>query len=213
MANPYMQTQPFQGMPQNPYLPDIGNALTAASNQNVRQNLLPTLGRNAIATGGYGGSRQGVAEGTAIGNAQTGLDSALAQMYGSAYNSDQQQATQRYGIDTGAATARYGTDSSSQIANRGIDLNANQQGFNQYLSALNAQLGLGQGISAVGQEQMTASQAPLQTFSNLVNPYTGLNNSNSTTGPDSGGGLAGAAGGALSVANLIALLSGQTPKG
>ena len=91
-AQPTMQNMgsPRMDAGRNSYLQQVGQALTAQSNQNLKQNILPGIGQGAQAAGMYGSSRQGVAEGVAMGNAQTGLNSALANMYSQGYGQDQQ---------------------------------------------------------------------------------------------------------------------------
>jgi hypothetical protein len=48
----------------------------------------------------------------------------------------------------------------------------------------------------------------LQQLSSLLNPYTGLNQTNTNQQPGSGGGLAGALGGGLTAAQIYQLLNG-----
>jgi hypothetical protein len=74
----------------NPWLQQQGAAMQAASNKNLQQNILPGIGQGAMASGMYGSSRQGAAEGRAMADAQTGLNSALANMYSQSYGQDQQ---------------------------------------------------------------------------------------------------------------------------
>jgi hypothetical protein len=179
----------------NPYLPDIGNAITGAVNQNLQQNILPGINRNSVATGGYGGSRQGVAQGVAAGNASTGLAQALANLYGGAWDAQQ-----------GRDLSKYGMDQGSRTANRQIDLTQNQQGYNQFWDTINNQLGLGKAQTTVGNEQMAASKDPLSFYNDILKTNTGLNKSEVTTGPTSGGGVAGALGGAMTIADFINLL-------
>jgi hypothetical protein len=80
----------------NPYVTESSSsALQAQSNQNLQQNVLPGIGQGAQAAGMYGSSRQGIAQGQAIGNAQTGLNSSIANLYSNAYAQDQQAQLQR----------------------------------------------------------------------------------------------------------------------
>ena len=72
----------------NPYLQDQIKGLQQQSNQNLQQTVLPGINAGAVAAGGYGGSRQGIAQGVAIGNAQAGLNSAAANLYGQSYEAD-----------------------------------------------------------------------------------------------------------------------------
>ena len=226
VQNPYTGTAPVppaqQGMPKNPYLPDIGNAITASSNQNLMQTVLPSINRNAVATGGYGGARQGLAQGTAIGNAQTGINQALASMYGGAYANDQGLAQQKYATDVGANTAKYGydtnsatnkynTDVSGATQNRNLDLQQNQQGYNQFWDTINNQLGMGKAQTAVGDQQYAAGKDPLSLYRDVMGIAPGMGGTTTKTDPASGGGLAGAAGGALSAAQLYQLIFGTKP--
>lgn len=194
MNNPYLATS--AGLA-NPYLPDIGNAITGAVNQNLMQNIMPGINRNAVATGGYGGSRQGVAQGVAAGNSSTGLSQALASLYGGAWDSQQNRDLNKYSTDTNAATQ-----------NRSLDLTQNQQGYNQFWDTLNNQLGMGTAQTAVGNEQYNAGKDPLTTYGSIMGIAPGMGKSTDTTTPSSGGGVAGALGGAMSMAQLYDLIFG-----
>jgi hypothetical protein len=181
----------------NPYMQQMSNAITQTANQNLQRNLLPSIGRSAVAMGGYGDSRQGIAQGIAMGDTQQGITNALAGLYGNAYNTDRSYDLGRIGQDQGFYTAQ-----------RGLDLNQQQSNTNQYLQALNAATGLGSQVAGIGGQQMQQSLYPLQQLSNLFNPYTGLNQTNTQQQPGSGGGLAGALGGGLTAAQIYQLLNG-----
>lgn len=71
--------QQLSGQSNNPYLHQMASAATQQqqqsyqdqaddANQNLTQSVLPAIRSGAVMAGGYGGSRQGIAEGTAIGN-------------------------------------------------------------------------------------------------------------------------------------------------
>lgn len=122
----------------NPYVQNQANALQASSNQNLKQNILPGIGQGAQAAGMYGSSRQGIAEGQAMGNAQTGLDSATANLYSNAYAQDQNAQLQRdqmsnqMGIASMQnATAQRGQDQSYGLGQGNLALN-NRQADNSY---------------------------------------------------------------------------------
>ena len=184
--NPYTQMgQMTLGAPNNPYLQNAGQQMASIVNQGLTQQVLPSIGRGAVATGGYGGSRQGIAEGLAIGQAQQGLNQALGNMY---LNS-------------------YGMDQNFYNAQRGQDLQQQQQGFNQYLGGLDANLRAGQTLYGIGQQQQQAPWTSMQNLMNILNPLMGQTGSNSVKQPDSGGGLSGALGGAFSIAQVLNLLS------
>lgn len=117
----------------NPYVMNQAKALQAASNQNLQQNILPGIGQGAQAAGMYGSSRQGIAQGQAIGNAQTGLDSATANLYANAYGQDQNAQLQR-----------------DQMANQMSVANMNNA---TQMKGLENQYTLGQGNLALGNKQ------------------------------------------------------------
>lgn len=246
----------------NPYLQQAADAITASSNQNLMQTILPSINRGSVATGGYGGSRHALTQGIAAGNAQTGLDSAIANMYQSSYESDanrqaqqamqaanlaaqqkiaeMQDATQRFGLGNqytlglgnlglgfyGAETGRLGTlgnlalgygglqnqaqanQQNFYTAQRGQDLQAQNQGYNQYLGVLGAQMGLGQQMTGIGQQQYQAGLNPLNAYASVLNPFTGLNTTQTQSQPSTGGGLGGALGGALTMEQLLRLFNG-----
>jgi hypothetical protein len=128
----------------NPYVANQAQALQAQSNQNLQQNVLPGIGQGAQAAGMYGSSRQGIAQGQAIGNAQTGLNSSIANLYSNAYAQDQQAQLQReqmanqYGIaNMQNDTSRLGINNQYTLGQGNLAL-GNKQADNSY------NLGLGQ---------------------------------------------------------------------
>jgi hypothetical protein len=183
---PYQQTT--TGFGQNQNTQNLANALTAQSNQNLAQNVMPQISQGAQLAGQYGGSRQGIAEGIAAGNAQGGLNTAIANLYNNAYGQDQNFYTQQ----------------------RGQDQSGMQLGANLYNMGNTGNLGVGAGQYQLGQTYMNAPLTAAQNYAGIVNPYSGLGGSStsgggstSTTttsgnpGTTTGGGLQGMAGGAL----------------
>lgn len=79
----------------NPYLSSQANAITNQANQNLMNYQLPGVRSGAMAAGGFGGSRQGIAEGLAIGQTNQGITNSLAGLYGNAYAQDQQIQAQK----------------------------------------------------------------------------------------------------------------------
>lgn len=75
---------------QNPYLQQMGDALTSTMTNNWRRNVQPQIASSAMATGGYGGSRQGVIEANSANDLNQGIGSALAGLYGNGYNTSLQ---------------------------------------------------------------------------------------------------------------------------
>ena len=171
---------------QNQYTQRLADQLTARSNQNLNQTVMPQINQGAQLAGQYGGTRQGVAQGVAAGNAQTGLDSAIAGLYVDAYGRDQNFYTQQ----------------------RGQDQSGMQLGANIYQMGNTGNLGIGAGQAALGQSYMNAPMTATQQYASVINPYMNVNggtnssHSSTTTNYDAngnpvGGGLQGALGGGL----------------
>ena len=71
---------------QNPYLSQMGDALVGQMTNNFNRNVIPRIGSQVAASGGYGGSRQGVIEANAVNDLNTGIGNSLASLYGQGYN-------------------------------------------------------------------------------------------------------------------------------
>lgn len=97
-SNPYLQGnlgmggsylgQPM-GYAQNPYTAMMASAMGQNVGDMLSRSALPAINNNAVATGGVGGSRQGVAQGLAIGEATKGLTQGLGNLYSTQWNNDQ----------------------------------------------------------------------------------------------------------------------------
>lgn len=141
----------------NPYLQQQADAIAGNVSQNYLYNVAPQVRSGAVAAGGYGGSRQGIAEGLATRNMNRDIANAQADLYGKAYESDmnrqntrdiarmQNDTTMRgqdmtsslgyAGLDNtrgiaelNADTARYGTDVGAETTRRGQDM-TNELGY------------------------------------------------------------------------------------
>ena len=158
MTQPAPAAQPTQPstLGRNPWLQQQGQALQAQSNQNLMQNVLPSIGRGAQAAGMYGSSRQGTAEGQAIGNAQTGLNSALAGMYSQSYGQDQSYDLGLRGNDLGFAN---------------LDANINQNNFGNQLQSANFGLGVYDRMNSYGQQDISNSTNMQNTPLNYFNQF------------------------------------------
>ena len=84
---------------QNPSTRAIGNEVTRGIMNVLQRQALPAIRGNAMGTGTVGGSRQGVAEGLATGEAMSGLAGALARLYGDQYNQDRGYGLQSDALD------------------------------------------------------------------------------------------------------------------
>ena len=156
----------------NPYIGGMGDALTRQVTNTLQDQWLPSIRDNAVAAGGLGGSRQGVAQGLAIGRASDALTGGLANLYGTTYESEQNRGLQQQSIDNNFYTQQRGQDLTS--------------------------LGLGAELWNMG---MTGPLDSLSKASNIYGGV-GNQNSTSTSNSDSGGGWGGALGGGLLGYNL-----------
>lgn len=209
----------------NPYLSQQADAITSQANNNLMNYQLPGINSGAIAAGGFGGSRQGVAQGLAIGQTNQGITNSLAGLYSNAYEGDQNRATQQSMQQAQLDTQRYGMDQNYNLGLGGLGLQDKVAGYNhmntnrsldlsQYGLGANlagqGNLGLsnqGQQLWQNGQQQQQAPWAQLGQFGNLAGQFSGLNQSQSQSQPG-GSKLGGAVGGALTAAQIWALLSG-----
>lgn len=176
-------SNPFAFSQQNPYLDQMGDAITGQVTDNLQRNILPGIASSAMQAGGFGGSRQGVVEANALNDANQGLSNALTGMRFGDYNNTMQRQLQKYGMDQGFYTQQ-----------RGQDLQQVGLGASIFNTANTGMLNQGQGIYNLG---LTGQQAPwqsMQNFGNVAQPYTGFG---STTQNQAGSAGAGFLGGAL----------------
>lgn len=133
----------MQAYQPNPYLDQMAAGIVQQTTRNLSEQIMPGLRSQAIAAGGFGDARHGVAEGLAIGRTNDALANSLANLYGTDYqkamdrNAQIYQAqlqnqlgyagldAQRYGIDQNNATQRYTADLSNGTQRYGIDQNYN----------------------------------------------------------------------------------------
>ena len=196
------------GYQQNPYLRDQMSALTGQYQQQFLQNTMPQIRGGYQASGQYGGSRQGIAEGVAAGNASTGLASALAQLQAGTYQTDtnnalqQQQINNNYGLGLGQlALTNQGQNQNFYTSQRGQDLQQYGLGATLAGQGITGQQSIGQGQYALGNTFQNAPAQAISQYNNLITPYTGYGQSNTTSG-NYGGGATGALGGAFLGANI-----------
>lgn len=69
----------------NPYLQQMGDMMAGTMTNNWQRKVQPQIASQSIAAGGYGGSRQGVAEANSANDLNIGIGSALANLYGQGY--------------------------------------------------------------------------------------------------------------------------------
>ena len=79
----------------NPYLQQSANNIATNLTQNWQQNALPSINSGAMMAGGFGGSRQGVAQANSANGLNQAIGQAQTSLYGQAYDQDQNRATQQ----------------------------------------------------------------------------------------------------------------------
>jgi hypothetical protein len=183
-ANPYLTGGIQKGINQSNTA--FENMLSDAT-KNLTQNVLPNIRGGAMSAGQYGGSRQGLAEGTGlssfndqIGRAisqygQNNTDAAVAAQAG-AYNTDRDRAAsltsslgaQQYGLATNQAQLQAQT---------------NQQNSANKIAGIGAASGLMGNYAQQGQNQADYGLNQAGKVSSLLSPYTGLGGSTSQNSP------------------------------
>lgn len=214
-------TQILSGKVQNPYLDQMATGIKNTVNDNLQQNILPGIGDSAMASGGYGGTRQGIAQGLAIGQSNKYLSDALSNLYGGQQSQANQLQAQMTGQlsaqdaqkainDANLALGYFNANNNFYTANRGLDQSGMQLGANLFGNGVSGNLGLGGAQVGIGQQQNQAPWNQLGNYSNTVNQYTGLGGSATQTNSQ-GGGLTGALGGALAGGQLFSNLGFGQP--
>lgn len=167
------------------------------STKNLMQNIMPSIRSNSVLAGQYGGSRQGIAEGNAIGAQQTELARAAAQFgqnatnaavgaKAGAYDADMNRAlsatqglsAQQYGVAQQDAAARQAADNSNVqalLATRGQNSSNIATGINLQQGVLNA---------ANGYSNSDLSRLGMQ--SGILAPFLNAGAQSSTSGTSSG---------------------------
>jgi hypothetical protein len=199
----------------NPYLPAQADAITNQVNRNLQNNILPGINSSAMMAGGFGGSRQGIAQGLAIGQTNQDLSNSLAGLYGNAYQFDQgiaaQKAMQQAQLeaqqqiasmqnqttrDLGFGNLGLGYTQANQnfyTAQRGQDLSQLGLGLQMFGQGQQGLAGQGQGVYNAGQSQFQSGYQPIAAYGNAIGPFTGLNGQqiNTLPGVSPGAGLFG----------------------
>lgn len=186
----------------NPYVDAQAAGIQTQANNNLQQNVLPGINSGAVAAGGYGGSRQGIAQGLAIGQSQQGVANAQANLYSNAYNTDQANTTSRLGIGAnynlglgGLGLQNQAQQNNFYTNNRQLDQSGAQLGANLYGLGTTGNLSQGAGQYGIGTTQQNAPWTPIQNASNVFNQYSGLGGSQIQT--QNGSALGAVTGGAL----------------
>lgn len=149
----------------NPYIQNQANQIQTNLTNNLQRTQLPGINAGAIAAGGFGGSRQGIAQGLAIGETNRGIADAQNNLYANAYGIDQantlqrdlqqnqigsaerlaamQDATQRLGLGNQFALGIGNLGLGYTQANQNYDLGRGNLGVNQFQAQTARDLGMG----------------------------------------------------------------------
>lgn len=199
-AAPTAQGASLGAYEKNPYLDAQANDIQRRSGQALDLGL-QGIRSSAVGIGGLGGSRQGIAEGLATGQANDNLTGNLANLYGQDFTNSQNRNLQKYGIDTNANLTNQGQQQNFYTANRGQDLQQLGLGASLYNQGNQGYINQGQGVYGIGSTQQ---QAPFNVFNNAnqsISPYSGFGSSSTSSGSQ-GGGLNGIVGGAFAGAQI-----------
>lgn len=166
---------------QNPYLSQMGDVMTRQMTDNFNRKVMPQIGSQAMATGGYGGSRQGVVEANAINDLNQQIGGALTNLYGQGYNTTMQHDLGQQNLGLGYANLDRSINNDNlnwqlQGANFGLGVydrmqQGNQTGLNAATNIQNTPYNYWQNFSnqanSIGQGYGT------QTSSTGGNPFMG----------------------------------------
>lgn len=168
---------------QNPYLAQMGSVLTNRVTDNLNRQVMPGIRSNAVAAGGFGGSRQGVVEANAMKDANQTISDALTGAY-----------FQDFTNQMNRNLAQYGQNQNFFSNQRGQDLQQTALGANLFQQGNQGFLSQGQGMYGLGTQQQ---QAPWQVVNNGNAGFGQWSGFGTTTSANTGGGAQGALGGAL----------------
>ena len=185
----------LSGKVNNPYLDQQSEAMIGSLTRNMNENVMPGLRSEALASGQYGGSRQGIAEGLATSRLNQDLAPALTNLYGTANENAQNRM-----MGTASRLNDQAYNTAFGNANLGLQNNAQQmqqntqnlqnrlQGVNLANSSLNMLGGLNSMQDQNFAQYMGAQQQPqninwqnLNNYAGVVQPGAGMGSTSSQT--------------------------------
>lgn len=187
MLNPFGEGSPLAQAQQgalglansqgNPYAQQLMDMTRQQATDAFQQGVMPSINQGAVGAGGFGGSRQGVAQGMAANDFMKNLN-----------NQQTALASDLYGQNIGAQSA--GINALTGIAQTGLGSIGNA------VSGAGQALGLGgmpgQMQLGLGQQQQQLPWQHLQNYQGVVSPFSGLQAVSSSSGPGFGQQLLGA---------------------
>ena len=179
-ANQFFTTGAALDPASNPFLQKTIAAATLPIQQNYAETVLPSIQKDAVGAGGYGGSREGIAEGLAARGEQQAIGSTAANIAYQNYQNALDQMTKQTALAptvAGAQTIPALTTSgvgdvqqALQQAQNTYGWQSNVFGQEQPLSVAEAMMGLGAGIpggSVTSTGTVSNQMSPLQTAMGL----------------------------------------------
>lgn len=153
----------------NPYTKVNADAALQQLSNNFQTNTLTGMRRNAIGNGSYGSSRNEMAEGLAAGNLSQQMYDASNQIYGNAYNTNQQNSLAALGLSANQQNQQAGL--ANQLFNVGNQQKLDSQniGLTNYQNAINAPLAMLQQQGLIGAQQQQQNQNVLTDATNRWN--------------------------------------------
>lgn len=217
------------GQVQNQHLDPLAESITNRITRNTTEEVLPAIRSEAMAAGGYGSSRQGLAEGKAISRLNQDLSTGLAPVYAQAFeNAQNRMAGTASELNLQAervATANADRALNADQFNSNLTLQGNAQSLQANQANLQNQLrasdlyGQALNFQDVGFEQyqnllklpQNQQAEALARYAGIIQPGAGLGGAASQTAKQGRSPIAGAAGGALSGAMAGAMAGSVIP--
>lgn len=176
MTGNFSSLDPYSPNAQNQYL---GSSVQAGLDQitnNLTRNILPSVGSGAMSAGQYGGSRQGIAEGLALSDANKQATDYVNQMYSNNFNQIQDRGLNA--ATTGINAQNYAMGLGGQLISQGDQNQLNALGQTGLLSD--------QGFSNIN-KNVGATLAPQYGYSGLIGGPVMMGGGGSSV--DMGGGV------------------------
>lgn len=104
----------------NPALARVTDAATRPLIDAFQRQIMPSIANDAVSAGGFGGTRQGIAEGIAASDLQRQVGDISAQVQNNAYSQGLQAMAQLAGQAPGSASIAQGLDRMPQILNSSL---------------------------------------------------------------------------------------------
>lgn len=206
--NPYLTRAIQGGLDQST---NTFNQQQRLATRNLQENILPGIKSNSIISGGYGGSRQGIAEGRAIGDFSQGQQDAIRQFgqnntnaavgaQANAFESGQNRSLaalqglsgQQYGV----ASQNASMENQGSLANQSAYLQNNQNNTQAQATGIGLSSGLLGQAYGYGQNANNAGLNRLTQVSGALSPFTGYGGTTTSNTPYYSNGAANALGGA-----------------